>query len=122
MEVKQVFWTLLIVGGCFIFYKIATFKIIDEKLIFLNKAHVINRDYSLIFYHYPSNATIQGSIQVHLINDETGKIRFRNNFDRYNKILFYTIGKNQELKIGVQDTTNTRAKIDTVSVVLPDRY
>jgi hypothetical protein len=108
---------ILIACGIFV-YKLATFKLFDNKLIFLEQVPIPEKGYSLMIYNFPSNATIQGSIQVHLkyTNREEKLLK---NYDRYNRVVSAIPEGDSLLKLELIDTISYQSNVDTFNLRLP---
>jgi hypothetical protein len=104
----------------FVVYKVFTFKIFDSELVFLDKLPVTNADYSIIVHRFPSSATIEGSIQVHLRQDDTGDSKLYRNYDKFNILVFSEITQDNLLTIAMKH--NTSDIIDTITLALPNKY
>jgi hypothetical protein len=113
---------ILIVGVIFGGYKVFTFSLFESELTLIEKLPVDQSDYSVLIYSFPSSATIQGAIQIHLIQDKTGKTKLFKDYEIYNKVLFAKIMKVRHLEIALKDSLKTSTKADTVYVDLPKSY
>jgi len=106
----------------FFIYKLATFKIFDNELIFIEKVPVKESNYSVVLYKYPSSATVQGAIQVQLMQNETGDRKLYQNYDTYNNLAFANIIDGKILEIGLQNSIRDSLQIDTIKIKLPKMY
>jgi len=104
----------------FVVYKVFTFKLFDSELVFLEKLPVEDADYSIAIYKFPSSATIEGSIQVHLMQDDTGESKLYKNYDKYNTLESSKISRDTVLSLAMKRSTSNI--IDTVNIKLPKNY
>jgi hypothetical protein len=101
-------------------YKVLTFDIFDNELIFIQKLPVTRSDYSVVLYKFPSNATTEGSIQVHLILDSTGESKFYKNYDKYDAVTYARVANDTLLTIAIRRSTSDA--LDTLYISLPTNY
>lgn len=112
----------LLLAVVFLIYKVFTFQLFDSKMELLEKLPVNQSNYSVLLYRFPSSATVVGSIQVHLIQNNTGNSKFYENYDRFNKIVFAEVLNDNVLFLGLQDTVSYKSNIDTIRLKLPNQY
>lgn len=107
---KKVIIALLVIGVAFVGYKLATFELFDDKPTELESINLPGESYDLVLYLIPSNATVQGGIQIRKIHDD-GVQETVANYPRYNHLISFDL-LSDELELIIEDTI--REKVDTV--------
>lgn len=81
-------------------YRISTFEIFDDEIIELENIKILNKNYCIIIYQIPSNATIQSSIQIRKLENEIEEVLY--DFERFNQLDSFTL-KNDTLSVRISD-------------------
>ena len=116
--IKRIFYWMLFLVACFFIYMITTFSIFDnENYVKLKTIDIPDKNYSLILYFTPSDASIQDAITVMRI--ENGKENLLETFPRYDYLENYKLNGNSELILMLKDTSIGNKFADTIRLKLP---
>lgn len=107
---KKLFAILFFIIVFYTCYRLFNFQFFDDEVQQLERIEVLGEAFDLGIYQVPSNATVQGSIQIRkLYND--GVQETVGNYIRYNYMTHFELLEN-ELLLVLQDTI--RDQQDTV--------
>lgn len=103
---KSIIFILIVV--LYGIYKLLTFELFDDNFTLIEEIKIHDKDYRLKIILFPSNATIQSSIQVRKVKNDFEEVL--GIFERYNFLEDFEI-KN--------DTIRTHIKVKKIGIKLP---
>lgn len=97
-------------------FKLVTFELFDDNFTLIEEIQIKDKDYKLKIIFFPSNATIQSSIQVRTVENDVEEVI--GDYERYNFLESYEI-KNDSLFIVLNDTMRAHVKVKKIKIKLP---
>ncbi|MFD2917819.1 hypothetical protein [Psychroserpens luteus] len=112
------FFAAIVFGaGLYLLLKILTFSLFDNKPLSIEIIKIPNKNYDIEICYFPSNATVQPSIQIRKITNDSVKVI--SDYNRYNFLKEYQI-KNDSLFITLSDTMRKNVKEKKTGIKLPN--
>ena len=103
---------------CYGVYKLATFSLFDNDSVLIEEIQLNNKDYKIKIIFYPSDATMESSMQVIKVLDDNKEVIVLGDYESYNFLESYEIN-NDSLFIIVNDTLRRRVKAKKFGIKLP---
>lgn len=115
--IKYLLFSLLGIGIIVVLYFVKQTSIFfeEDKPLIIKILTLPKREYALIFYYIPSNATSQNYVQIRKKYNENREEVFKN-YERYQGISEYKFVNDSLLRIVILDTMSYIQRKDTVFV------